>query len=282
MHGIHTALVTPFTDDGRVDYEAFEALCARQVDAGIHGLVPCGTTGETPTLTGDEVAQLLTATVGVADGRVPVTVGVGTNATASTVANCVQAKDLGATAGLLVMPYYNKPNQDGIRRHVAEAAATGLPLVLYNIPGRTAQPLPASFVAELCEQSGVIGLKEATGDLRFGTDVMQATSTPVLSGDDFSFLALLAQGGAGCISVVSNVAPAHTVGVYNAYRQGRTEEALAQFQSLWKLVTFLFSDSNPVPCKAALAAMGLCGLHTRSPLTPWRGPLPTELVKGLA
>lgn len=279
MHGIHTALVTPFTASGAVDHGAFEALCARQIDAGVHGLVPCGTTGETPTLEREEWAALLSAAVRVADGRVPVTVGVGSNATEGTLATCRAARELGADAGLLVFPYYNKPNAAGIREHVKRAADTGLPLVLYNIPGRTAQPLPASLVAELCEIEGVIGLKEATGDLRFGTDVMRRTRRPVLSGDDFTFLALLAQGGAGCISVVSNVAPERTVAIYQAFRDGRNDAAAAGLAHLWELITLLFSDSNPVPCKAALAALGLCGVHTRLPLAPWGAELPVEVVR---
>ena len=279
MHGIHTALVTPFNGEGGVDHECFEALCARQIDAGVHGLVPCGTTGETPTLSQQEWAQLLSAAVRVADGRVPVTVGVGSNSTASTVATCVAALELGADAGLLVFPYYNKPNAAGIREHVRQAAATGLPLVLYNIPGRTAQPLPASLVAELCEMEGVVGLKEATGDLRFGTDVIRGTSRPVLSGDDFSFLGLLAQGGAGCISVVSNVAPERTVAIYDAHRAGQAEAARAGLEQLWELIGFLFSDSNPVPCKAALAVLGLCRVDTRLPLAPWSKELPAALVR---
>ncbi len=279
FHGIHTALVTPFTDDGAVDYEAFEALCARQIDAGVHGLVPCGTTGETPTLTKKEQAQLLAGAIRVADGRVPVTVGVGSNSTDTTVASCEAALEAGATAGLLVMPYYNKPNQEGIRRHVRRAAATGLPLVLYNIPGRTAQPLPASFVAELCRTEGVVALKEATGDIRFGTDVMAACEVPLLSGDDFSFLGLMTQGGSGCISVVSNVAPARTVAIYDHARAGRMDEARAELKKLWPLITLLFSDSNPVPCKAAMASLGLCGVTTRDPLAPWSKELPTAIVR---
>lgn len=279
MHGIHTALVTPFLDTGGVDYETFEALCARQIDAGVHGVVPCGTTGETPTLSQEEWSQLLSAAIRVADGRVPVTVGVGTNNTASTVANCDAAQRLGATHGLLVMPYYNKPNPAGLRAHVARVAEVGLPLVLYNIPGRTAQPLPAALVAELCELPGVVALKEATGDLRFGTDVIRATRRPVLSGDDFSFLGLLAQGGAGCISVVSNVAPEATVAIYDAFRAGRVDEAREGLERLWPLIGLLFSDSNPVPCKAAMAVLGLCGVNTRSPLAPWTGPLPEDVVR---
>jgi 4-hydroxy-tetrahydrodipicolinate synthase len=279
MHGIHTALVTPFADDGSVDIGTFEALCARQIDAGIHGLVACGTTGETPTLEPEEWGACVSAAVRVAGKRVPVSAGVGTNATRSTVRNVAAAAALGADTGLLVLPYYNKPNPDGLREHVRQAAAVGLPLVVYHVPGRTGQRVGEKLLAELASTPGVAAVKEATGDLRYGTDVMRLTATPVLSGDDFTFLGLLAQGAKGCISVVSNVAPAETVAVYDLFVAGRVEEASARLGKLWDLVTWLFADTNPVPCKAAMAALGLCSPRVRLPLTAARGELPFELVK---
>lgn len=279
MQGIHTALVTPFTADGSaLDLPAYEALCERQIAQGIHGLVACGTTGETPTLSSDEWAALVTAAIRVSRGRVPVTAGVGTNDTASTVAKVEAAKALGADFGLLVLPYYNKPNPSGLREHVRRALAVGLPLVVYHVPGRTGQLVPAPLLAELSSMEGVVGLKEATGDLRFGTDVMARTATPVLSGDDFTFLGLLAQGGQGCISVLSNVAPAQTVAIWDHHRAGRAAEAAAGLRKLWELTTFLFAESNPVPCKAALAALGLCTPTVRLPLAAHQGALPVELV----
>lgn len=279
MQGIHTALVTPFAADGSVDLACFERLCERQLDAGIHGLVPCGTTGETPTLEPTEWSALVAAAVQVASGRVPVTAGVGTNSTRSTVRLVAAAAELGADQGLLVFPYYNKPNPAGLRAHVKEALSVGLPLVLYHVPGRTGQRLPEGLLAELADLPGVVGVKEATGDLKYGTDVMAKTSTPVLSGDDFSFLGLLAQGGRGCISVLSNVAPAQTVAVWDAFRAGRVEEATRRFRALYELVGFLFSDPNPVPCKAAMASLGLCDARVRLPLAAWSGPNPADLVQ---
>lgn len=279
MNGIHTALVTPFADDGSVDLDTYEALCRRQLDAGIHGLVACGTTGETPTLTSEEWAACVRAAVRVGRGRVPVTAGVGTNDTRTTLRNVEQAAGLGADAGLLVFPYYNKPNAAGLRQHVAAAAAVGLPLVLYHVPGRTGHRLGEKLLAELCEVPGVVALKEATGDLRYGTDVLRLTSKPVLSGDDFTFLGLLSQGGKGCISVVSNVAPAETVAVYDAYVAGRVEEAGARFLKLWELTTYLFADTNPVPVKEAMAALGLCSARVRLPLGVRDVPPPVDLVK---
>lgn len=280
-HGIHTALITPFSSDGELELDTFAALCERQIAAGIHGLVACGTTGETPTLDNREWAQVIESAVAVANGRVPVTAGVGTNSTRTTVANVRAARDLGADAGLLVFPYYNKPNAEGHRNHVRAALAEGLPLVLYHVPGRTGQRMDPALVAELASYEGVISVKEATGDLHYGGDVIRRTDTPILSGDDFTFLGLLAQGGTGCVSVVSNVAPQQTVAVYEHAIAGRVAEAKAQFQALWDLVTFLFSDSNPVPAKACLAEMGLCGPAPRAPLASYSGPSPAPILRAL-
>lgn len=280
-HGIHTALVTPFAADGSLDLDTFEKLCERQIVAGIHGLVPCGTTGETPTLTDDEQDALIEVALRAADGQVPVSAGIGSNSTLITVRNAERVARLGVDAGLMVFPFYNKPNPDGLRAHVRAVAAVGLPLVLYHVPGRTAQTLPARLLAELAEIPGVVSVKEATGDLRYGTDVIAATSCPVLSGDDFSFLGLLAQGGTGCISVVSNVAPKHTVAVYEAFVGGELDEARRILMELWPLINFLFTDSNPVPCKAALAELGLCRPEPRLPLAPFSGPSARPILEAL-
>ncbi|MEO0605551.1 MAG: dihydrodipicolinate synthase family protein, partial [Myxococcota bacterium] len=217
MQGILTALVTPFDAEQRLDVSTLEAQCRRQIEAGIHGLVPCGTTGETPTLSGEEWETVVRTAVRVAGGSVPVVAGVGTNNTRTTIALCEQAQTCGASHGLLVLPYYNKPNPDGLRQHVRGAAEVGLPLMVYHVPHRTGQHVPAPLLAELTSVPGVVAVKEATGDLRYGTQLLLATDTPVLSGDDFSFLGLLAQGGTGCVSVVSNVLPGATVAIYEAF-----------------------------------------------------------------
>jgi 4-hydroxy-tetrahydrodipicolinate synthase len=182
---------------------------------------------------------------------------------------------------LLVFPYYNKPNAHGLRAHVQEAARVGLPLVLYHVPGRTGHRLGHELLAELASMDGVIAVKEATGDLRFGGDLMARTTTPILSGDDFTFLPHLSLGGTGVISVVSNVDPRGTIAVYDHYVAGRHKEASRSMMRLWKLVTYLFADTNPVPCKAAMAALGLCRPDVRLPLGTSRdascGPLLAEL-----
>jgi 4-hydroxy-tetrahydrodipicolinate synthase len=281
MRGVHTALATPFDGDGNVDKPAFERLCARQVAAGIHGLVPCGTTGESPTIAPDEWNDLVGIALSVAGGKVPVSAGVGTNSTRSTVANCERAVKKGANYGLLVLPYYNKPNASGLRQHIAAAAKVGLPLIVYHVPGRTAQRLGHELLAELASMDGVAAVKEATGDLRYASDVVALTRTPVLSGDDFTFLPLMTMGGTGVISVVSNVDPAGTVAVYEHQVAGRELEARQAMYRLWKLTTFLFAEVSPVPCKVALAELGLCGAAPRLPLGPYSGPSPAPLLREL-
>lgn len=281
VRGVHTALATPFAEDGSVDLDTYAALAHRQLDQGIHGLVACGTTGETPTLTHDEWAALVRATVDVAGGNAPVTAGVGTNNTRTTVQNTERAAELGADAGLLVLPYYNKPDRRGMIAHVRSAAAVGLPLMLYHVPGRTGQRVPAEQLAELASVDGVVAIKEATGDVRYGGDLLVRTDAAVLSGDDFSFLQLMATGGTGVVSVVSNVAPAHTVAIHDHHVAGRVAQASEALLELWPLITFLFSDSNPVPLKAAMAAMGLCHPDLRLPLSAWQGPSPAPILGAL-
>jgi 4-hydroxy-tetrahydrodipicolinate synthase len=284
MHGIHTAIVTPFRPDGSLDVEALERLVVRQIDGGIHGIVACGTTGEMPTLDRDEWDTVVSTTLKVARShpgpqrKVVVSAGVGTNDTRSTVRNTRAAADLGADCAMMVLPYYNKPNAAGLRAHVKAVASVGLPVMLYHVPGRTAQRLDPALLAELTNTEGVVAVKEATGDLRYGTDLIGLTQRAVLSGDDYSFLGLLAQGGTGCVSVLSNVAPARTVKVYDLFRQGKVEAATAELRALWELATFLFSDASPAPTKAALAALDLCDPAVRLPIAPYAGPSPREMV----
>jgi 4-hydroxy-tetrahydrodipicolinate synthase len=280
LEGVHTALVTPFTPDGGLDLPAFGRLVERQVAGGVQGLVVAGTTGESPTLDPSERDALLESALARA-GSTVVTMGVGTNVTRSTVANCARARQRGAHAGLLVLPYYNKPTPDGLRAHVRAACDTGLPIVVYHVPGRTGQRLSAELLAELCELPGVIGCKEATGDVQYGQDLMLRTSTQVLSGDDFTWLPLLSVGGTGVISVLSNLAPTDTVAVWEALRAGDVALAAARHKRLYPLVHWLFAQSNPVPAKAGLAALGLCGDTCRLPLTAGSPP-PPGLLDGLA
>jgi len=277
MRGVHTALITPFSN-GEVDLDAYERLARRQLDAGVAGLVPCGTTGETPVLTPAEWADCISTAVKVAGDRAMVTAGVGTNATRSTLENCHAARELGADAGLLVLPYYNKPNPDGHVAHIAAAATAGLPLVVYHVPGRTGQRLPAAQLATLANLPGVIAVKEATGDVGYGGVLLARTKTPILSGDDFTFFPLMALGGTGVISVISNVLPAKTVALADAAARGDLDTARRLHFELLPVVTYLFHTSNPVPCKAIMAALGLCKNELRLPLAPINQPDHEDLL----
>lgn len=304
--GVMTALVTPFTPSGELDLPAWRALAVRQVAAGVHGLVVAGTTGESPTLDERERAVLLAEALQVAraaDGRrTHVCMGVGTNDTRSTVANTRLAREQGADSGLLVLPYYNKPTPAGLRAHVRAACEVGLPLIVYHVPGRTGQRLAPDLLAELCSTPGVVGCKEATGELIYGQDFMARLAfrgagsasqggapggadepghgCATLSGDDYTWMPLLAVGGAGVISVLSNIAPRRTVAVWDAFWRGDVQAAAREHAALYPLVGWLFAESNPVPAKMALAAMGLCGSTLRLPLIEGSPP-PAGLLDGM-
>lgn len=272
LNGVFTALVTPFKSESHdfvVDYETFRVLCKRQIDSGVQGLVPCGTTGETPTLSNEEWQRVISIAVEEADGRVPVIAGCGTNNTRSTVANVRQAKALGVDAALVVFPYYNKPNHAGHLAHVKAVCSVGLPVVLYHVPGRTGQRLSPALLEELCRVPGVVGLKEATGDVALGLDLcnrLSDTEVALLSGDDFTFATLMTHGFHGVISVLSNPAPAQTVAWASAAAKGITADLVRYRTTLLPLVDFLFHQSNPLPCKALMEDMKLLESHARLPL----------------
>jgi 4-hydroxy-tetrahydrodipicolinate synthase len=278
--GVHTAIVTPFRD-GALDLGAWERLVGRQLDAGVQGIVVCGTTGESPTVDATEREQLLRTALTLGGARAAITMGVGTNDTRSTVENARRASDLGAHAGLLVLPYYNRPSFAGLRLHVAAACETGLPMIVYHVPTRTGQRLAPEQLAELCASPGVVACKEATGEMIYAQEFLARSVVPMLSGDDFTWLPALSIGAAGVISVLSNVAPELTVQVWQAHRRGDGKTAAILHSRLYPVVRYLFGDASPGPCKAMLAAMELCGAEVRLPLAP-SAPPPAELVEGLA
>ncbi len=271
LHGVCTALVTPFKgakEEYAVDFDQFRSLCERQISSGVHGLVPCGTTGETPTLTREEWEELIRIAVDVSNGRVPIIAGCGTNSTHTTVENVQRAKELGADAALVVFPYYNKPNPAGHMAHVKAVCNVGLPVVLYHVPGRTGQRLSAKLLEELCRIKGVVGLKEATGDVALGLDLcnrLADTDVSLLSGDDFTFATLVTHGFHGVISVVSNPAPTQTVAWYRDATQ-KIESLNDHRAQLLPVVDFLFVHSNPLPCKALMHHQGLLENNARLPL----------------
>ena len=267
--GALTALVTPFRD-GRVDEAAFRVLVERQVAAGVHGVVPVGTTGETAALTGDEHRRVTELCLEVVAGRTPVMAGCGSNRTAEAVELVRHAKAAGAQAALVVTPYYNRPSQEGLYAHFAAIDdACDLPVILYNVPGRTGVDLANDTVARLARLPHVAGIKDATGDLaRLSVMRLQVPERfALLSGDDGTALGYVAHGGHGVISVTSNVAPALCARQMEAARAGDAATALALQDRLIGLHRALFLDASPAPAKAALASLGLCADEVRLPLT---------------
>jgi 4-hydroxy-tetrahydrodipicolinate synthase len=267
--GSITALVTPFKN-GAVDEEATAALAERQIAAGTHGLVPCGTTGENATLTFEEHMRVVAIVIEAAAGRVPVIAGTGSNNTAVAIENQTRAKALGADAGLVVAPYYNKPNAEGLYQHFkAVHDAVDLPIVAYNVPGRTVVDMSADTVARIATLERVVGIKDATGDMArvsahrrlIDTDFIQ------LSGDDPSALGFNATGGVGAISVTSNVAPELCAQFQEATLRGDWETARQLNDRLMPLHHALFTSSSPGPAKYAMSLLGAGNTELRLPLT---------------
>lgn len=274
FQGVLTALVTPFRD-GEIDESSLRELVEGQIEAGVDGLVPCGSTGESATLTHAEHRRVVEIVVSATRGRVPVVAGAGSNSTREAVELTVYAKEAGADGALLISPYYNKPTQEGIYLHYAEVARrTAFPLVLYNVPGRTASNVLPTTIARLADLEQVVGVKEACGDLAQISEVVERCPADfeVLSGDDALTLPILAVGGRGVISTCSNVAPREMVALVRAFRAGDLESARRSHLRLLPLVEALFCESNPIPVKAALHAMGAIGPEIRLPLTRLTDP----------
>ena len=274
LEGVFTALVTPFRGDA-IDEDALRALVERQIEAGVDGLAPCGSTGESATLSHAEHRHVVEIVVAAARGRLPVLAGTGSNSTREAIELTRYAKEAGADGALLISPYYNKPTQEGILAHYAEIAReTHFPLVVYNIPGRTASNILPSTLARLADIDPVIGVKEASGDLAQISAVVAVCPSDfsVLSGDDALTLPMLAVGGRGVISTSANVAPAEMVDLVRAFQAGDLERALRTHQRLLPLFETLFCETNPIPVKAALGLLGLVGDEIRLPLTRLTDP----------
>jgi 4-hydroxy-tetrahydrodipicolinate synthase len=269
--GSYVALVTPFGTDGRLDEDALRRLVRRQLRAGTAGLVPCGSTGEAATLSHEEYRLVITLTIAESLGTLPVIAGVGTNATAKAVELAREAESLGADALLVLAPYYNKPTQEGLYQHFrAVARSTRLPVVVYNIPGRTAvNILPQTLLRIAADCPNVAAVKEASGSLDQVSEIVAGAPRgfAVLSGDDSLTVPMMAVGAAGVISVVANVAPKQTAAMCAAAQGGDFQKARALHRKLFPLVKALFVETNPIPVKAALGMMGLCGGTPRLPLT---------------
>ena len=272
LRGSMPALVTPFGDDGTsVDEDALARLIDWQIESGSHGLVPVGTTGESPTLTHDEHKRVVEIAVERAAGRVPVCAGAGSNNTAEAVDFAKHAKQVGADAVLVVTPYYNKPSQRGLKAHFsAVASATDLPLFIYNIPGRSIiDMLPETMGELVAKHDTIVGVKDATGDIE-RVSWQRATCGPdfvQLSGEDATALGFNAHGGVGCISVTANVAPAECAAFQNAIATGEWSEALALQDRLLPLHRAMFLEPSPGGAKYALSLLGRCANSVRPPIT---------------
>ena len=269
LTGCGTALITPFRN-GEVDYEAFAALTDRQVAAGIDFLVPLGTTGETPCLEDEERIKVL-QTAKEHSAGLPILVGGGTNSLKHTVRSMQMLESHGVDAFLIVVPYYNKPTQEGQYQYFkAVAESTDKPIVLYNVPGRTGANMSAETALRLAEIPNVVAIKEASGNRGQVEEILRNAPEDfiVLSGNDDDTLWMMQSGGAGVISVASNVAPKHMAEFISAIRGGYTEKAFKLNEELTPLFTNCFVESNPIPAKAALHAMGLIENEFRLPLVP--------------
>ena len=281
--GSIVAIVTPFRK-GKVDERAFADLIEWQIANGTNGIVPCGTTGESATLTHEEHHRVIKLTVEVVKGRVPVIAGTGSNSTDEAISLTQHAREAGADAALLITPYYNKPSQEGLYRHYkAVAEAVDMPLVLYNIPGRTGVNMLPATVARLAVMKNIVGIKEGSGSVQQASDIAQACGDrlTVLSGDDPLTLPMMAVGAKGVITVTANVMPKEMAQLVASFLAGRLDEARRIHFALSPLFAALFYETNPIPVKEALGMMGKIDPELRLPLCTMSADHRTQLARVL-
>ena len=268
--GTATALITPFTEDDKVDEKALCNIVEHQIASGVNALVALGTTAETATLSEEEKKQVVEVCIKQTRGRVPVIVGAGSNSTRHAIETCRMAQNLGADGLLVVTPYYNKPNQEGLYRHFTSVAnAVALPQIVYVVPGRTGCKCQPETIARVALHENIVGVKDATGDMLFATETHRLVSDEFLmfSGDDGTTMPFVALGGIGTISVVANIAPKLMHDIVEMVRQNRIVEARKIHEMVYPLFKALFSDTSPIPLKAMLSKTQLgYGAHLRSPL----------------
>jgi 4-hydroxy-tetrahydrodipicolinate synthase len=281
FRGNMVALVTPFRN-GSLDREAMTGLVDRVLAGGVSAVVPCGTTGESPTLSHDEHDRVVATVIEAANGRKPVVAGTGSNSTAEAVRLTKAAAKLGADAVLSVCPYYNRPTQEGLYRHFTTVAdSTELPVILYDIPGRTGVGLTLDTLARLGDHPNIAAIKEATGQTGNATQIRRHTSLAVLSGDDAQTLPMMALGARGVISVLSNLLPSAMTGLVEAAEEDRFSDALKIHDRLQPLFQALFLESNPIPIKAALSRVGWIDPEIRPPLFTMTRPNEIALEEAL-
>ncbi|MEX2445483.1 MAG: 4-hydroxy-tetrahydrodipicolinate synthase [Alkalispirochaeta sp.] len=274
FQGVYTALITPFAEDGSVDETALRRLVSAQIEAGISGLVPMGTTGESPTVTHQENMKVIEIVIDEASGRVPVIAGTGSNSTAEAVDMTRQARDLGASASLQVSPYYNKPSQEGLYRHFTTIAeAVDLPVVVYNIPGRTGKNIETETLLRMSSHPNIVAVKEASGSIKQMMDVLEVVpeSFDVLSGDDNMAFPLTALGGKGVVSVASNLIPGRMVQLIERALAGEISHARKIHFELLPLFRSVFLDTNPIPIKYMMHRAGYCHETYRLPMVALSG-----------
>lgn len=277
FEGVYTAIVTPFRDDDSIDEEAFRALLDRQIEGGVDGVVPVGTTGESPTLDFEEHHRVIELAVELCRGRIKVIAGTGGNSTREAIELTARARDAGADGTLQVTPYYNKPSQTGLIRHFSAVADLGLPTVLYNVPGRSVIEIEVDTVAQLAQHPDIVAIKEAGGDAKRVSRILRRCDIEVISGDDALTLPMMDRGAVGVISVASNLIPAEVSTLVHEALSKNWSVAQEQHAAFHALFDAMFIESNPVPVKTALGMMGLCDERVRSPLYELSPEQRTEL-----
>ena len=271
FEGVLPAIITPFKRNPAMDLDVqgLERNLGSLLASGVHGIVPCGSTGESATLTFEEHEKVIKITVEKVNGRVPVLAGTGSNNTAEAVRLTKAARDLGADGVLVISPYYNKPNRSGLVKHYTKLADLDIPVVVYNVPGRTGQNLEPDLIAELAQHPNIVGVKEASGNIGQISRIIEETQDEdfaVISGDDNITLPIMALGGAGVISVAANVDPKRMVAMYEAMKEGNYQKALVLHYALSPLFRAMFIDTNPIPVKKAVELAGMAGGPVRLPL----------------
>ncbi len=271
FEGVLPAIITPFQESGELDLdiEGLRSNITFLLQNGVHGIVPCGSTGESATLGFEEHERVVSETVDIVNGKVPVLAGTGSNNTAEAVRLTRSAKDAGADGVLVISPYYNKPNRSGLIKHFTKLADLDIPVVLYNVPGRTGQNLQPDLVAELAQHPGIVGIKEASGDIVQISRIIEDTRDEdfvVLSGDDAMTLPILALGGDGVISVAANVEPQRMVHLHEFFMAGDLERSQELHYELSPLFRAMFIDTNPIPVKKAVGLRGMAAGPVRLPL----------------
>jgi 4-hydroxy-tetrahydrodipicolinate synthase len=281
FQGAYTAIVTPFNRDGSVDYGKLRELIGLQIAGGIDGIVPVGTTGESPTLDFPEHEKVIETTIDACRGRIKVIAGTGANSTSEALELTRHALKAGADGSLQVTPYYNKPNQEGLYRHFSAVADLGLPVVLYNVPGRSCREIEVATVARLAKHPKIVAVKEAGGSVDRVSQILRACDITVLSGDDPLTLPMMSLGAKGVISVASNIAPKAVADLVHAALAGRWDEARQLHMRYYRLFTDVFIDTNPIPIKAAMAMAGQIEEVYRLPLCEMSTALKQRLAECL-